>query len=260
LGLLEDRFRILTSLVDEMGSRVVLGKRPMETDVLVRQARSLFEHGLYGQSQHAIRRAVRLMDDQAGVLTAELGHYADEHKVGKWRHMASRTVEWSRTHGGAAIVVSKADRRLTLYRNGRQLVSYPVRLGYNGMLDKRYQGDGATPEGYYRITRMRDRGETEFYRALVLDYPNAEDRRRFQQARLKGIIPSTTDIGGQIEIHGGDNIILSQTLGCVMLDNAQIDALFRQVELGTPVTIVGAVNIQNAVALALAELGLSQEG
>ena len=86
------------------------------------------------------------MDDQAAILTSELGHYANEGKVQAWRQMAHRTVEWSRVNRASAIVVSKADRRLMLYRNGRRVMSYPVRLGYNGILEKRYQGDGATPK------------------------------------------------------------------------------------------------------------------
>ena len=169
-----------------------------------------------------------------------------------WRRMAQRTVEWSRAHGAAAIVVSKADRLLTLYRNGRRAVSYPVRLGFNGVLEKRYQGDGATPEGQYWVIKKRDRGQTQFYRALLLDYPNSEDRRRFQLARTAGAIPAESFIGGQIEIHGKEDMFLSQTLGCVMLDNREIDAVFEATAVGTPVTIVGAMNVTNAVALALA--------
>jgi hypothetical protein len=260
LALLEGRLRLFSSRVDEMGSRVVLGKRPIETELLARQARSFFEEGLFSRSEQAMRLASRLMDDQAAVLATELGHYADERRVETWRQMAFHTVEWSKTHREAAIVVSKADRRLTLYRNGRHVMSYPVRLGYNGIFEKRYQGDGATPEGLYRVIRKRDRGQTQFYRAFLLDYPNADDRRRFQQARRKGTIPAEAFIGGQIEIHGGDDYLLSQTLGCIMLDNPQIDALFKDVEVGTPVTIVGATKVRNSVALALARLEQSEEG
>jgi hypothetical protein len=61
--------------------------------------------------------------------------------------MARETIEWSKKHRTSAIVISKAERSLTLYRSGQKLVSYPVRLGFNGINEKRYQGDGATPEG-----------------------------------------------------------------------------------------------------------------
>jgi lipoprotein-anchoring transpeptidase ErfK/SrfK len=260
LAMVEVRFLLFTGHVQDMGSRAVLGRRPIETELLVRQARSFFEQGLFSRSESSVRRASRLMDDQAAILTSELGHYANERKVQVWRQMAHRTVEWSRVNRASAIVVSKADRRLMLYRNGRQVMSYPVRLGYNGILEKRYQGDGATPEGHYRVIRKRDRGQTQFYRALLLDYPNGEDRRRFHKAQRRGMIPHEAFIGGQIEIHGSDDEVLSKTLGCIMLDNKQIDALFEGVDVGTPVTIVGAIQRTNSIALALAELERSEEG
>ncbi len=74
------------------------------------------------------------------------------------------------------------------------------------------------------------------------------------------MIPPEAFIGGQIEIHGSDDEVLSKTLGCIMLDNKQIDALFDGVDVGTPVTIVGAIQRTNSIALALAELERSEEG
>lgn len=260
LALLEGRLRTFNSRVDEMGSRVVLGGKPVETALLLHQARSFFDQGLYDRSAHVVKQAAGMMEAQTTVLTTTLGHYADEHRIRAWRRIAQQTIDWSRAHHTAAIVVSKADRRLTVYRNGRPVLSYPVRLGYNGILEKRYQGDGATPEGQYHIIRKRDRGQTQFYRALVLNYPNVEDRRRFQQARHTGRIPADAFIGGQIEIHGGNDILMNQTLGCIMLDNWQMDAIFRVVEPGTPVTIVGAVKLTNSIALALAGLDQTEEG
>ena len=260
LAFLEGRLRSFNSRIDEIGSRVVLGRKPVETALLLHQARTFFDQGLYDRSVRVAQQAAGMMEVQTAVLTTTLGHYADERRIHAWRRMAQKTIEWSRIHHTAAIVVSKADRRLTVYRNGRQILSYPVRLGYNGILEKRYQGDGATPEGQYHIIRKRDRGQTQFYRALVLNYPNIEDRRRFQQARHTGLIPADAFIGGQIEIHGGDDFLMNQTLGCIMLENWQMDAIFRVVERGTPVTIVGAVQLTNSVALALAGLDQTEEG
>jgi hypothetical protein len=260
LALLEGRLRIFNTRIDEMGGRVVLGRKPVETALLLHQARSFFDQGFYERSTHVAKQAAGMMEIQTAVLTTTLGHYADERRIHAWRRIAQQTIEWSRAHHTATIVVSKADRRLTVYQNGRQVLSYPVRLGYNGIFEKRYQGDGATPEGQYHIIRKRDRGHTQFYRALVLNYPNAEDRRRFQQARHAGHIPADSFIGGQIEIHGGDDLLMSQTLGCVMLENWQMDAIFREVESGTPVTIVGALKVTNSIALALAGLDQTEEG
>ncbi|HKT35989.1 MAG TPA: L,D-transpeptidase, partial [Nitrospira sp.] len=72
--------------------------------------------------------------------------------------------------------------------------------------------------------------------------------------RKKGRIPALRDIGGQIEIHGVDNELMAQTLGCVMLENPQMATLFERVDAGTPVTIVGALLEQNSVARALVNL------
>jgi L,D-peptidoglycan transpeptidase YkuD (ErfK/YbiS/YcfS/YnhG family) len=251
---LERRLKRFTSRVDRIGSRVALGRQGVETELLVRQARSFMEQGRFVHSQRAAQQADERMASQTAQLSSALGRYADRAQVEHWRAMVRRTVEWSRQHQASALVIVKARRQLTLYRNGQAVVSYPVRLGFNGIQEKRYEDDGATPEGHYRVIRVRDRGETEFYRAFLLDYPNADDQRRFQAARRTGAVPARARIGGNIEIHGEADRALSQTLGCVMLGNRQMDALFREVEAGTPVTIVGAVDVNNTVAVVLAQL------
>jgi L,D-peptidoglycan transpeptidase YkuD (ErfK/YbiS/YcfS/YnhG family) len=256
---LERQLRRFTDRVDRIGSRVALGERRVETELLVKQARSFMEQGQFVHSKRAARQAAEQMTIQAAQLNSELGRYADKAQVDHWRSMVRRTVDWSRQHQTAALVVVKATKRLTLYRNGRAVMSYPVRLGFNGVREKRYEDDGATPEGAYRVLRVKDRGQTDFYRAFLLDYPNADDQQRFQSARKTGAIPTRARIGGNIEIHGEANRQLSQTLGCVMLGNRQMDALFRQVEAGTPVTIVGAVDVDNTVAVVLAQLDQSDD-
>lgn len=252
---LEERLQHLTSSVEAFDGRILLGDKAMQADLLAKQARSFLEQKDYPRAIQAVEKAHDALMVQTTVLTRELGRYADDKHIAHWQSMARETIEWSRLHQSTAIVVSKADRELTLYRNGRKVLSYPVRLGFNGMREKQFQGDGATPEGRYRITSKRGAGETQFYRALVLDYPNAEDRRRFELGKRTGKIGLAKGIGGQIEIHGADNELLAQTLGCVMLDNPNMAHLFDRVSPHTPVTIVGALTEQNSVALALSELG-----
>ncbi len=259
VGRLEQRLRDFQVRVNEIEGRAVLGARSIEAELLIRQARSFLESEQYDRSLEASRQASKSLAAQAAVLNAALGRYADKERVGIWRQMVRQTIEWSRTHRAPAIVVSKADRILILYKNGRKALSYPVRLGYNGILEKRYQGDGATPEGQYRIVKKRGEGQTQFYRALQLDYPNAEDRRRFRSARRSGDLPAGKGIGGLIEIHGIDNPFMNQTLGCIMLENPHMEALYNRVETGTPVTIVGALNVENSVSLVLADLEESQD-
>ena len=254
LARLEERLHLITSRVDSIDGRITLGEKAIHADLLVKQARSYFEQKDYQRAIQTVEKAHTALIVQTTVLTRELGRYADEKKIAHWQSMARETIEWSRIHHAAAIVVSKADRELTLYKNGRKVLSYPVRLGFNGMREKQFQGDGATPEGRYRVTSKRGEGETQFYRALALDYPNAEDRRRFELGKRTGKISVGRAIGGQIEIHGADNEFLAQTLGCVMLDNPQMAVLFERTTLNTPVTIVGALTEQNSVAVALSQL------
>ena len=255
----EDRLRVMAVQVSAIDSRLVLGQKPVETDLLMKQAHAFYEQGQYDRSLDASDRAAQNLAMQAVLLGNEFRRYADRGRISRWQQMAKDTIAWSRTHQTSVIVVNKADRLLTLYQNGQKVLSYPVRLGFNGIREKRYQGDGATPEGRYRISRKRGQGQTQFYRALVLDYPNEEDRRRYRLERKAGQIPASRAIGGQIEIHGVENELMAQTLGCVMLENPQMTLLFDRVEKGTPVTIVGALHEQNSVAQTLVLLGVQRE-
>lgn len=256
---LEEQLRTIISRVESIDGRILLGEKVVQTDLLVKQARSYFEQKDFQRAMQAAEKADHALKAQASLLSQELGRYADESRIVYWQTLAKQTIDWSRIHQSTAIVVSKADRELTLYKSGRKVLSYPVRLGFNGMLEKQFQGDGATPEGRYRVTDKRGQGQTQFYRALALDYPNAEDHRRFQFAKRAGRISPTKGIGGQIEIHGADNELLARTLGCIMLDNTNMAVLYGGVSVGTPVTIVGALTRENAVALALSELTQRRE-
>jgi L,D-peptidoglycan transpeptidase YkuD (ErfK/YbiS/YcfS/YnhG family) len=259
LAHVEDRAKLIATEVSAIDSRLVLGEKPVEIDLLIKQARAFYEQGRYAQSLDASERALQNLATQTAMLTHELGRYASRDRIAHWQRMAKETIEWSRVHHTAAIVVSKAERSLVLYRSGQKMLSYTVRLGFNGIKEKRYQGDGATPEGRYRVTSKRGQGQTQFYRALMLDYPNQEDRRRFVLERKIGHIPALRSIGGQIEIHGVENELMAQTLGCVMLENPQMAALFERVDKGTPVTIVGALHEQNSVAVVLANLSAPRD-
>jgi lipoprotein-anchoring transpeptidase ErfK/SrfK len=250
----ENRFRMMTQQVSAIDSRLVLGQKSNEIELFMKQAHTFYEQGRYDRSLDASDRAAQNLATQAAVLSSELGRYADRDRISRWQEMAKGTITWSRIHQASAVVINKADRVLTLYRNGQQVVSYPVRLGLNGIREKQYPGDGATPEGRYRINSKGGQGQTQLYRALILDYPNKDDRRRYQLGRKSGQISASRGIGGQIEIHGVENELMAQALGCVMLDNPQMALLYDRVAKGTPVTIVGALHKQNSVALTLATL------
>lgn len=259
LARVEQRLRLLNARVGDIGSRVVLGEYPHETALLVKQARQHLEEGQFAYANQASERANQTLLTQTALLTSELGRYADDDLIAAWRESAQRTIEWSRKNQAHAIVISKADRVLMVYKSGVKVLTYPIRLGSKGIRAKQHYGDGATPEGEYKIQRKRGPGQTPYFRALTLDYPNDEDRRRFEAAQQAGLIPQNRQMPGLIELHGMAQGITDQPYGSIVLDNPQIAVLFNRVAAGTPVNIVGALESHNSISLVLADLGDQEE-
>lgn len=160
----------------------------------------------------------------------------------RWQALANETLAASRG-GKLAIVVTKLDRKLYLLRDGRVAATFDADLGHNALVDKISAGDGATPEGRYHVTEKRANGRTRWYKALMLNYPNAEDLRNFAALRKNGSIPRGHGPGGLIEIHGHGGRNANWTDGCVAVTNAEMDQLFAVVPVGTPVTIVGVAKL-----------------
>jgi hypothetical protein len=187
-------------------------------------------------AQDYIRQAEQSM---AGVLS----RYMDRKELGRWRKWADETISESRTEGTVAVIVNKLERKLTIYKKGVIVASFDIALGRYGLSDKLYSGDEATPEGKYQITKKIPGGS--FYKALLINYPNEEDEQAFALAKKKGLVPAHAGIGSFIEIHGGgkDNL----TKGCVGLEDRDMDIVYKWAEVGTPLTIVGAVSIENTI-------------
>ncbi len=154
-----------------------------------------------------------------------------------WRQWVSETLSESAASGGTAIIVVKASHKLYLVNDGKVAHSYDCELGYGSAHQKMFSGDGATPEGKYRITAYRSRG-SRYYKALNINYPNDADKRRFAENKAKGVISSRSRIGGLIEIHGHGGQGKDWTEGCIALTNDDLDNLMQHVSSGTPITIV----------------------
>ena len=212
------------------------------------EARTHFEGGHFERARPLIESAVGHLTRAEAQALAQMRRYADGPTVNRWGRWARETADWSRVRHAAAILVSKAERRLWLYQDGRVVKDYAVELGYNGLPDKLYEGDGATPEGRFRVTMMKGPGQTRFYKALLLDYPTPDHRRRLLTAKVQGRVPPQKTVGGLIEIHGRVRGEDDRTSGCVSIRNEQMDVLFEAVEPGTPVTIIGALTRDNQVA------------
>ncbi|EIC20851.1 L,D-transpeptidase family protein [Thiorhodovibrio frisius] len=138
-----------------------------------------------------------------------------------------------------AIIIDKLARTLELWIDGKKEASFPVDLGRDPIRDKILEGDGATPEGFYRVTWVRDHGQTRYYRAYLLDYPNQTDLNELRDLQARNLVKSTARPGGHIEIHGEGGMGIDWTLGCIALSNEDMDKLFSyDLKEGTPVTIV----------------------
>jgi L,D-peptidoglycan transpeptidase YkuD (ErfK/YbiS/YcfS/YnhG family) len=158
-----------------------------------------------------------------------------------WKRWVDQTIKESAQDQSVAIVVDKFAGKCYLYKNGSLKKTYDVELGKNWIGEKKYSGDKATPEGKYKITKKKDGRQTKYSLALLVNYPNDEDKRRFQEGIRNKTIHRNAKIGGLIEIHGGGGKGVNWTDGCVALDNDQMADLYRQVSVGTAVTIVGSL-------------------
>lgn len=134
------------------------------------------------------------------------------------------------------LVVIKHKRVLKVYSGGEVIKTYPVALGRNPVGDKEYEGDKRTPEGVY-IINGKNPG-SGYHKNLGISYPNAADRT---EAKRKNLDP-----GGEVKIHGLKNgrgyigrfhRFTDWTAGCVALTDEEIDELYANVAIGTPIII-----------------------
>lgn len=165
--------------------------------------------------------------------------YGDRKQLGRWRALVQQSIEASRATGAALFVVDKLKRRLIVYRAGVRIASFRAELGVKGLKQKLHSGDQATPEGQYRVSAVRGPGRTQYYKALLIDYPNSQDRARYAFGVKSGQVPRRAGIGSLIEIHGEGGQGRDWTNGCVALANKDMDRVFALASVGTPVTIVG---------------------
>ena len=124
------------------------------------------------------------------------------------------------------IVVAKSAKRLSIFRNGKQIKSYRIALGRNPIGAKQAEGDMKTPEGIYKIDGRN--AQSSFHLALHISYPSDEDNKR---AAARGV-----SAGSDIMIHGIQNgrgwigafhRWKDWTAGCIALTDEEVEELWR---------------------------------
>jgi murein L,D-transpeptidase YafK len=141
------------------------------------------------------------------------------------------------------LVVSKSARLIQLFEHAKpaktaneQLACWKVGLGFQPVGHKTREGDGKTPEGWYRTS---DKPQSNFYGAIAIHYPNTSDAQmantegRIDKATFSSIRfanekgtkpPQTSPLGGEILVHGGGSSS-DWTLGCIAMEDAELDLL-----------------------------------
>jgi len=139
-----------------------------------------------------------------------------------------------------ALVLDSAKSTLYVFENSagaaRYVADYYVTIGKNG-LEKRREGDKRTPIGVYHVVSQLPKEKlTDFYGngAFPINYPNEWDRVRGRE-------------GFGIWLHGTPRDTYSRppraSDGCIVLANADLDALARILQIGsTPVVIAASLH------------------
>ncbi|MBZ0131405.1 MAG: L,D-transpeptidase family protein [Rhodocyclaceae bacterium] len=134
-----------------------------------------------------------------------------------------------------AVVVDTQKARLYLYQNSngqpRFVADYYISHGKAGS-DKAREGDKKTPVGVYHVTASLPRQKlTDFYGsgAFPISYPNEWDKRQGRN-------------GHGIWLHGTPSDTFSRppkaSDGCVVLANQDLDALAKNLQIGTTPVII----------------------
>jgi murein L,D-transpeptidase YafK len=136
----------------------------------------------------------------------------------------------------AVLVAHKSSRRLMLFAHGDLRSCWQMGLGFDPRGHKQHEGDGRTPEGWYRTS---DKPWSDFVGAIAVHYPNDHDataaladgrlttreHQIVRDALAHDLVPpQQTAMGGEILIHGGGSR-QDWTLGCMALEDEDLTQL-----------------------------------
>jgi len=225
-------------LTSDVRGRISKGK------LLLEEAEIAYNKGQYLQADRKITDSEYLLTASYDNASSNLKNYFKSYSV--WKRWAEKAISDSRKNNSYSIIIDKFSRKFFIYYDGIKKYEFDAELGKNWVGDKRVKGDKATPEGMYMITNKFEGSKTKYHKALLLNYPNEEDKARFRTEIARGSLPRSAKIGGLIEIHGDGGKGVDWTEGCIALTDREIDLVYRIVSVGTPVTIIGSmVDLQN---------------
>lgn len=133
--------------------------------------------------------------------------------------------------------ISKSACTLSVRYNALIVKSYPVVFGTNPVDDKRYQGDGCTPEGEFLLTDKYPHKRYGYF--IFVNYPTADSYRKHREAQKAGKVPGGMGVGGDIGIHGVppgydyeiDNLN-HWTVGCIAMKRGDVQDLYQGIWKG----------------------------
>ncbi|NVO09635.1 MAG: L,D-transpeptidase family protein [Bacteroidales bacterium] len=245
---LKDKIETLNKLVEDINS--YFNRYPLPAEVRnsisngrfqLKEGEIDFEKGQFLLASKNLNNAEDLLSSAYDKAYSDLEQYLKSYP--RWKKWAESAIKESKKNQNYSIIVDKLSRKCFVYYNGIKKYEFDVELGRNWIGDKKKMGDKATPEGMYKI--INKFSGTKYNNALLINYPNDEDKQRFNLEKSKGIIPKTAKIGGGIEIHGSGGKGVDWTEGCIALEDSEMEVIYRIANVGTPVTIVGSIkNLQ----------------
>lgn len=241
---LKDKIEVLNKLVEDINS--YFNRYPLPTEVRnsiskgrfqLKEGEIDFEKGQFLLANKKLNNAEDLLSSAYEEAYSDLEQYLKSYP--RWKKWAESAIKESKKNQDYAIIVDKLSRKCFVYYKGTKKYEFDVELGRNWIGDKKKMGDKATPEGMYKI--INKFSGTKYNNALLINYPNDEDKQRFNLEKSRGIIPKTAKIGGGIEIHGSGGKGVDWTEGCIALEDSEMEVIYRIANVGTPVTIVGSI-------------------
>ncbi len=240
-----DSLKVLVEFINTFFNRYPL---PVEIRSNIAKGKMILKEGVLFYDKGEFLPANKKLNESDDLLSSAYNSaYSDFQQYftsfSRWEKWAKSAIEESKEKNIYSILIDKVSKKCYIYHSGVKKYEFNVELGRNWVGSKKTKGDKATPEGRYQIVKKLNR--TMYNNALLINYPNDEDKENFMREKEKGLIPKTAKIGGGIEIHGSGGKGVDWTEGCIALSDKEMAIVYKIATVGTPVTIVGSIKNLN---------------